>query len=127
MTIQPLEKPFSVCKLPFDKAAACKKNFKYAFFSCTDGDCSLICPSDAVPEGVTERNDGWRALRVQPPVNMEMVGVLLDMSKIFAGVEVSVLPVGTYDTVYFLLRSDGYMKALQALTENGYKVEIAYL
>ena len=56
-----------------------------------------------------------------------MVGVLLDMSKIFAGVEVSVLPVGTYDTVYFLLRSDGYMKALQALTENGYKVEIAYL
>ncbi len=127
MTIQTLEKSFSICKLPaaFEKSEG--KNCKFLFAACADGEYSLLCPSECVPENALERSDGWRAFRIAPPVKLDMVGLLSDISRILARAEVSVMPVGTFDTVYFFLRSDGYLKALGALGENGYKVEMAYL
>ncbi len=126
MIIQALEKPFSICSFGQNADIDLSK-FSTAFIAHTSEGCSVICPSDEVPQDALARNDGWRAVRIAPPVNRDMMGVLLDLSKIFALAEVSVMPVSTYDTMYFLLRSDGYLRALKNLQENGYKIEITYL
>ncbi len=126
MIIQALEKPFSICSFRQDAPVDLNK-FGVAFFAHTDEGCSVICPSDEVPQEAVSRNDGWRAVRIAPPVNREMMGVLLDLAKIFASAEVSVVPASTFETMYFFLRSDGYLRALQSLQENGYKVEMTYL
>ena len=126
MIIQALEKTFSVCSLQPGAEVDLNK-FSTAFLSVSSEGLSVICPDDEVVSDVAARDGGWRAVRIAPPVNKEMIGVLLDLSKIFALAEVSVLPVSTYDTVYFFLRSDGYLRALKILQENCYKVEMAYL
>ena len=127
MIIQALEKPFSICKLPANSASFDVNKFSIAFSANADEACSLICPTAEIPSDVTDRNDGWRAIRLAPSVNKETMGLILDLAKVFAHADVGVLPVTTFATIYFFLRSDGYLRALQELQECGYKVEMTYL
>lgn len=96
------------------------------FFSVTraaDG-LSVVCPEERVPAGVKcER--GWRALRVEGPLDFSLVGVLSSLAAPLAESGVSIFAISTYETDYVLVRSGELEVAVTALRESGYQVRDA--
>lgn len=51
-----------------------------------------------------------------------MVGILANISMIFADENISVFTVSTFNTNYFLMKKDDEMRALSKLARDGYKI-----
>jgi hypothetical protein len=87
------------------------------------GELSLICASGAVPQNTPARVErGWRALVVTTPMDFSLTGVAASITAPLADAGVSVLPVATHDTDYFLVRDDRLADAIAALLAAGHQV-----
>ena len=63
MELHVIEENFTVCKL--EDCSGVDLNTPWCFFSRTDEEISLVCPTARVPGNTLVREDGWRAFRVQ--------------------------------------------------------------
>ena len=119
MKLRVLEGPFSVCKVAgyggVDLAAP------FVFAASTDEEKSLVCPTDRVPAATLAREDGWRAFRVEGPLDFSLVGILAEISAILAAEEIPLFAVSTFDTDYFLVKSENLDPALTALAGAGFE------
>jgi hypothetical protein len=86
------------------------------------GELSLICAAGAVPEDEPKVERGWRALVVTTPMDFSVTGVAAALTAPLAEAGVSVLPVATYDTDYFLVKCDRLADAIEALLAAGHQV-----
>jgi hypothetical protein len=86
------------------------------------GELSLICASGAVPEGAPKVERGWRALVVTTEMDFSTTGVAAALTAALADAGVSVLPVATYDTDYFLVKCERVADAIEALLAAGHQV-----
>lgn len=91
----------------------------FFFLAKTDEELSLVCQAEHVPAGVLAREDGWRALRVQGPLDFSLVGILAELSGILAGAGVGIFAVSTFDTDYILVKEKDLEPAIAALAEAG--------
>ena len=70
MTIQALPDAFSVCKVAdytlVDREAV------FCFSGQTDAERSLVCRTQDVPDNVTAREDGWRAMRITGTLDIKL-------------------------------------------------------
>jgi hypothetical protein len=85
------------------------------------GELSVICAASAVP-GHVPAERGWRALRVTTAMDFSVVGVAASITGPLAGAGVSVLPVATYDTDYFLVKDERLADAIEALLGAGHSI-----
>lgn len=120
MEIQVLNHDFSICKLPMDAVPDLSSEF--VFIGKTDGELSLVCPTEDVPEGCLERDDGWRAMRVAGELDFSLVGILAGISQTLAECRISIFAVSTYNTDYVLVKKDELTRAVSALSDSGYVV-----
>ena len=120
MQIKKLDCDFSVCKLK-DYS---KVNFEsgYYFLGKTDEEYSLVCPTDSVPENIIEREDGWKAFRVQGVLDFALIGILSKISTLLAENSISIFAVSTYNTDYILTKKDSFRRALKVLSDAGYEI-----
>jgi hypothetical protein len=88
------------------------------------GELSLICAAGAVPEGGAKVERGWRALVVTTPMDFSVTGVAAALTAPLAQAGVSLLPVATYDTDYFLVKDDRLADAIEALLAAGHQVTV---
>src|SRR5262245_49640688 len=88
----------------------------------TPNEVSVICPQDAVPEGVA-CEPGWRCLRVAGTIRFSAVGVLASLTVPLAADGISVFAVSTFDTDYLLVKDQDYDRAVAALRRAGHSVE----
>jgi uncharacterized protein len=86
------------------------------------GELSLICASGAVPDDAPKVERGWRALVVTTAMDFSVTGVAAALTAPLAQAGVSVLPVATYDTDYFLVKSERLADAIGALLAAGHQV-----
>lgn len=87
------------------------------------GELSVICAAGAVPEHDPLRAErGWRALVVTTPMTFDVTGVAAALTAPLADAGISVLPVATHDTDYFLVRDDRLADAIDALLSAGHQV-----
>jgi hypothetical protein len=87
----------------------------------TADELSVICPESTVPpEAVVER--GWRALKVEGPLEFSMAGVLADLTGPLAEASISVFALSTYDTDYLLIRNKDIASAVAVLRAGGHDV-----
>jgi hypothetical protein len=87
------------------------------------GELSLICAAGAVPDQAHARVErGWRALVVTTLMDFSVTGVAASITTALAQAGVSVLPVATYDTDYFLVKDDRLADAIEALLAAGHQV-----
>jgi hypothetical protein len=86
------------------------------------GELSVICASGAVPEGTPKVERGWRALVVTTAMDFSVTGVAAALTAPLAEAGVSVLPVATYDTDYFLVKCERVADAIEALLAAGHQV-----
>ena len=86
------------------------------------GELSVICAAGAVPDGVAKVERGWRALVVTTEMDFSLTGVAASITTPLAGAGVSVLPIATHDTDYFLVKADRVADAIAALLAAGHEV-----
>jgi uncharacterized protein len=94
-----------------------------SFFSVTRtrDELSVVCPEDVVHESIS-RERGWRALRLEGPFDLSMVGILASVASPLAEVGASIFAVSTFDTDYVLVREEQLDLAVDTLRASGHKV-----
>lgn len=85
------------------------------------GEMSIVCAAGAVPAGVKAER-GWRALVVTTEMDFSVTGVAAALTTPLAQAGVSVLPIATYDTDYFLVNDERLADAIEALLAAGHHV-----
>lgn len=120
MEIEKIDKEFSVCKV--ESYSRTNMDAEYVFVGKTDEEKSLVCLTKDVPDNVIERDDGWKAFRIQGILNFSLIGILSKISGLLADNGIGIFAVSTYNTDYILTKAENYEKALLVLTSAGYKI-----
>ncbi|MCX6560999.1 MAG: ACT domain-containing protein [Candidatus Aminicenantes bacterium] len=87
----------------------------------TPSETSVVCLEDRVPKDVPSEK-GFRALKVQGPLEFSLVGVLESMIGPLAEERISVLAMSTFDTDYLLVREDALARAVEIFIRNGHNI-----
>jgi hypothetical protein len=125
MTLELLSPLFSVCKLAAKESidrSELNLNKAYTFFSRTDDECSLVCPSENVPSGCIARNDGWRGLKVQGTLDFSLTGILARIASVLAEAKIPIFAISTFNTDYILVQKENIDAAVSALENAGYTI-----
>ena len=121
MELKIIKHTLSVCKVSgvsdIDLAA------DFYFVGKTDEELSLVCRTEDVPENTLEREDGWRAFRIQGVLDFSLIGILSKISGILAEHEIGIFAVSTYNTDYILVKEENYEEALRVLSLEGYVIQ----
>ena len=120
MEIRKLDDTFSICKVSDNSQV--DLNSEYCFIGKTDEEKSLVCITDSVPDNVIERDDGWRAFRIQGILDFSLIGILSKIAALMAENGIGIFAVSTYNTDYILTKGDQFKKAIEILSAAGYTV-----
>jgi len=121
-TLSLLPDVLAVCRLPAGAALpdwAAGGNL--LVFVWTEESLSLVCPAAGVPEDA-QAERGWRALKVQGPLDFSLVGVLAELAGVLADAGVSIFAVSSFETDYVLVKESWLEGALHALRRVGHRV-----
>jgi hypothetical protein len=90
----------------------------------TPHELSIVCAQEDAPADV-QREDNWRLLIVDGPLDFSLTGVLAALLTPLAEAGVSVFALSTFDTDYLLVRAAQLDLALVALNATGHLVVAA--
>lgn len=85
----------------------------------TDDELTIICQAEHVPADVRAERD-WRVLKLVGPFPFSAVGVLASLATPLARAGISLLSIATYDTDYFLVKSETLEDAVAVLVAAGH-------
>ncbi|SEH36962.1 ACT domain-containing protein [Selenomonas sp. KH1T6] len=120
MELKRIDGQFTVCKLK--SVADIDLHQEFYFIGRTDEEISLVCKTEDTPVETLERDDGWRAFRIQGTLDFSLIGILSKISTILAENKIGIFAVSTYNTDYILVKEDNFETALMALEKNGYNI-----
>lgn len=120
IVIKKIDRDFSVCKVK-DFSMVDLEN-EYCFTGKTDEENSLVCCTNCVPDNTTERDDGWKAFRIQGILDFSLIGILAGISALLAENKIGIFVVSTYNTDYVLTKTENYPKAIEILGNAGYTI-----
>ena len=120
MQIKRMGESFSICKV--EDYSDTDLTSEFVFVGKTDEENSLVCLTEAVPRNVTDRDDGWRAMRIQGVLDFSLVGILSGISSVLAAEGIGIFAISTFNTDYVLVREADYEAALAALAASGHQV-----
>ncbi len=115
-----LPERLAICQLPPDDYLPTTLG-RARFWSVTrtDEGYSIVLPEESVPaDWKAER--GWRCLKVQGPLDLDLTGVLSSIATPLAEAGVSIFTLSTYDTDYILIREGDLENAKRALRARGH-------
>ena len=120
MELKKIPYDLTVCKVA--DTAAIDLSGEFYFIGKTDEEISLVIPTDAVPAETTERDDGWRAFRIQGVLDFSLIGILSKISGLLADAGIGIFAVSTFNTDYILVKKENFEKALGVLADAGYQI-----
>jgi len=120
MEIKRINQDFTISKL--NKLAEIDFGGEFFFIGKTDEEISLVCVTEFVPQDVIQREDGWKAFRIQGVLDFSLVGILSKISTLLADNEIGIFAVSTFNTDYILTKAENYEKTIALLDENGYTI-----
>ena len=116
MKLRSLPHHLSVAKYPIVPEALSG----FYTLSVTGGEISLVAETERLPQGYTHREESWRALVIEGPLDFSLVGVLSGISSVIAERGIPLFAISTYDTDYVLVKEGDYDAACAALKQKGY-------
>ncbi len=121
LTVLPGE--FAVCHLPAGSPLPGHEPGT-AFWSVTvtPEEVSVACLAEEVPAGA-DVHRGLRAIKIEGPLEFDVVGVLGSLTAPLAHAQVSVFAVSTYNTDYVLVSEHNLRQAVTALKVEGHLFE----
>jgi hypothetical protein len=113
---------FAVCRLPAG-ATPPPHELGSAFWSMTltPEETSVVCLAEEAPEGA-DVHAGLRLIKIEGPLEFDVVGVLGSLTAPLAHARVSVFGVSTFDTDYILVSEQDLPQAMTALKVAGHLV-----
>lgn len=121
MKLKRIDARLSVCKV--EDYSLADLDAPFTFTGKTDEENSLVCPVENVPANATERDDGWRAFRIEGMLDFSLIGILSRIAGVLAEAGVGIFAISTYNTDYVLAKEEHFRRATDALREAGYEVE----
>lgn len=118
-----LREPLAICRLEAGAPLPAWTEAARAFLSVgrTPTELSIVADAAVVPPGVPGER-GWRALRVEGPLPLDLVGILASVAAPLAEAGISIFPIATYDTDYVLVKGADLERARAALAAAGHRV-----
>lgn len=120
MRLKKLDADFTVCKV--EDASGIDLSQEYVFVGKTDEELSLVCETRFAPDDTTEREDGWKAFRIEGVLDFSLIGILSQISGILAEEGIGLFAVSTYNTDYILVKAEHFDRALAVLAAEGYEI-----
>lgn len=94
----------------------------FCFVGKTEEELSLVCSTRYVPSETIEREDGWRAFRIEGVLDFSLIGILSGLTSLLAEQGIGIFAVSTYNTDYILTKAEHYTRALTVLEDAGYRI-----
>ena len=113
MTLKVIDADFSVCKV--EDYTQVDLNEEFVFTGHTDEELSLVCPTTLVPDNTTERDDGWKAFRIEGVLDFSLIGILSKISTCLAENGIGIFAISTFNTDYILTKESNFNKAIKVL------------
>jgi uncharacterized protein len=88
----------------------------------TSDELSLVVEEKVVPPTV-QANRGWRALKINGPLEFTIVGVLHSVTQPLASAGISLFAISTFETDYVLVKIENVEKAIEALKACGHIIQ----
>lgn len=82
MEIKKIAQDFSVCKVT--DYSLVNLDSEYCFTGKTDEEKSLVCITSEVPANTIQRDDGWKAFRIQGVLDFSLIGILAKITGLLA-------------------------------------------
>lgn len=122
LTMKLLGESFAVCRLEANEPIPVWAG-SGSFFSITRTaeELSVVCPQENVPAGV-KCEIGWKALKVEGPLDFSLIGILSSISTVLAESGISIFAISTYDTDYILVKDEKISEAMDVLSAKGYNI-----
>ncbi len=118
MELKTIDGSFTVCKLT--DYSQTNLDAAFCFIGKTDEENSLVCLTEDTPDNTTEREDGWKAFRIQGVLDFSLIGILSKISTVLADQGIGIFAVSTFNTDYILVKEENFQKALSALEQQEY-------
>ena len=110
---------YAVCRLNAESPVPAWAVGPFVNITFTADELAIICPAERVPPGVRAERD-WRVLKLVGPFPFTAVGVLASLANPLARAGISLLSIATYDTDYFMVKSDVFNDAIAVLVNAGH-------
>lgn len=120
MKMKRIDVDFTVCKVK--DATNIDLTQEYCFVGKTDEELSLVCATESVPQETIERDDGWKALRIEGVLDFSLIGILSKISTLLAENEIGIFAISTFNTDYILVKKEDYDKTIEVLAGAGYEI-----
>ena len=120
MELKKIDGAFTVCKV--EDYSLVDMEAEYVFTGKTDEEKSLVCLTEKVPANVTEREDGWRAFRIQGGLDFSLIGILSKIAGILADNAIGIVAISTFNTDYVLTKEEHFAKTMEVLKQAGYEI-----
>lgn len=114
MTLQVIRADFSVCRVA--DYSSVNLQAAYCFIGKTDEENSLVCQTADVPGNALERDDGWKAFRIEGTLDFSLIGILAEN-------KIGIFVISTFNTDYVLVKRENLQQAVRALQDAGYVFE----
>lgn len=124
MNLSLLPEQLTVCQLAPDASIPAWTAGSASFLSITrtPEELSIVCPASLVPDSVKQVS-GWRAFKVEGPLDFSLTGVLSSLAGPLAQAGLSIFTLATYNTDYVLVKADQVGAATKALQAAGHVVK----
>jgi hypothetical protein len=117
-----LPERFAACRLePGDAIPEPSRQASFYSVTRTPEELSIVCPEANAPPGARLQT-GFRAFRVQGPLDFALVGVLESLLSPLAAAEIPVFAVSTFDTDYVLVHEGDLPRTRLALSTAGHAI-----
>ena len=120
-----LPDPLAICRLsPAEDVPEWAMIGEFVSITHTGDELSLVCADEHVPPDV-KADRGWRALKVEGPLDLSLTGVLASLANPLAQAQINLFAVSTFDTDYLLVKGYNLTRAIAVLQQAGHTVSVS--
>lgn len=122
LTLSVLPETLAICRLEREAGVPMWATGSFVSITCTSDELSIVCRERDVPSGV-KADRGWRALKIEGPLDLALTGVLASIAVPLAEARINIFAISTFDTDYVLVKVDRVTEAIGVLRNAGHVVE----
>ncbi len=87
----------------------------------TPDELSIVCLDRQIPESI-DREGGWRALKIQGPLDFSLTGILASITVPLAQAAIPIFAVSTFETDYVMVKEQDLDRGIEVLSRHGHQV-----
>ncbi|MBX2823027.1 MAG: ACT domain-containing protein [Rhodothermaceae bacterium] len=114
---------YAICKLPATSPVPTGFLHKPFFAVTRTSDELSIVLSEKAASPEWESEKGWRMLKVNGPLDFNIVGVVASISAPLAEAGIPIFVISTFDTDYLLVKDENLASSIRMLEGEGHEVQ----